>query len=109
MFKNKKIIAVSVCLWTFFSGAFSGTAAALADPTQPSSYRAASKKQSLRLESILFSAARKVAVINGIVVAEGDSIGNAKIIKIDKESVQVRSAGKIVKLVLRHTTIRQEK
>ena len=82
---------------------------ALKDPTQPSSYRAVSKKQSLRLESILFSDARKVAVINGTVVAEGDSIGNAKIIRIDRDSVRVSSGGNSVELVLHRAAIRQEK
>ena len=82
---------------------------ALTDPTRPSAYRAANNKQNLRLESILFSDARKVAIINGAVVAEGDSVGNVKVIKIDKESVQIKRAGKLDKLILRHTSLRQEK
>ncbi len=82
---------------------------ALTDPTQPSNYRAVSKQQTLRLESILFSEARKVAVINGSVVAEGDSIGATTIIHIDKNSVKVRSNGKTAELVLQRAVIRQEK
>ena len=82
---------------------------ALTDPTRPSSYRAASKSQSLRLESILFSDNRRVAVINGAVVSEGDTVGRIKILQIDKNSVRVNNSGNIVELVLHRAAIRREK
>ena len=88
---------------------FSGQVLALSDPTQPSSYKAVSKKKRLRVESILFSETRKVAVINGAVVAEGDSIGSAKIIQIDKGSVRISDGGKTTDLMLERMSVRQEK
>ncbi|HEB28363.1 MAG TPA: hypothetical protein ENI05_11415 [Porticoccus sp.] len=81
----------------------------LSDPTRPSGYHSvAPEKQGLRLESILFSESRKVAVINGKVVAEGDSIGRTKIIQISRDSVTVSRDGKSKKIELKRTSIRQE-
>ncbi|WP_085757709.1 hypothetical protein [Oceanicoccus sagamiensis] len=82
----------------------------LEDPTRPSSYRSVGKKQEgLRLESILFSETRKVAVINGNVLSEGDAMGGTKVIRISKNSVMVSDNGKSVTLELSRTDIRQEK
>ena len=81
----------------------------LSDPTRPSGYHSvAPEQQGLRLESILFSETRKVAVINGNVVAEGDSIGRTKIIQISSDSVKVNRDGKSKILELKRTSIRQE-
>lgn len=82
----------------------------LDDPTKPSSYRSVGKQSDgLRLESILFSKARKVAMINGKVLAEGDVMGSRKIIRISKNSVLVSDNGKKITLKLSRTAIRQEK
>ncbi len=82
----------------------------LEDPTRPSSYRSVGKKEDgLRLESILFSESRKVAVINGNVLSEGDVMGSTKIIRIGKNSVVVSDNGNSVTLKLSRTDIRQEK
>lgn len=81
---------------------------ALTDPTQPSYYRDASKKQSLHLESILFGENRRVAVINGKALTEGDRIGSAKIISITKDNVKLKRSGELFTLQLQRITIRQE-
>jgi MSHA biogenesis protein MshK len=82
----------------------------LSDPTKPASYHAESVvDKSLVLESVLISSQRKVAVINGAVVAEGDNVGSAKIIKIDKNGVKMNSGGKTLYLKLNNASIRQEK
>lgn len=81
----------------------------LQDPTRPTSYRAVGKKQQLKLESVLVSPSRRVAVINGQVVGEGDKIGSAKVIQIRKEGVKISNNGKLVELVLKRPAIRQEK
>lgn len=78
------------------------------DPTQPSQYRPAAKRVSLKLESVLVSDARKVAVINGQVVAEGEMIGGAKVISIGKDNVRLRKSGKTISLTLEHAQIRRE-
>jgi MSHA biogenesis protein MshK len=82
----------------------------LSDPTRPSAYQnTAVGKNNLRLESILFSASRRVAVINGKIVAEGDTIGRSKIIKISNDSVKINRDGQFKTLKLKRTPIRQEK
>jgi len=81
----------------------------LQDPTRPVSFTAAaSADTALTLESILLGPARRVAVINGKVVAEGDSVAGATIVAINKNSVRLRHRGQAVELVLSVTAIRQE-
>lgn len=87
----------------------SGAAWALADPTRPASYQHVAGEQGLRLESVLISDSRKVAVINGHVVAEGDRIAGARIIHINRQGVKVSRDGVSRVLVMPHTSIRQEK
>lgn len=82
---------------------------ALTDPTRPAHYRPDEKKQALRLDSILYSDARRVAIINGKVLSEGDSYAGAKLIKVEPHSVLMGRRGKTIKLVLERTNIRQEK
>mgnify|MGYP000179797978 CR=1 FL=1 len=82
---------------------------ALDDPTRPSSFRAAKKAETLKLESILHSEVRKVAVINGQVLAEGESIGSKKVVHIGKESVRLANGNQELTLTLKRSSIRQEK
>ena len=82
---------------------------ALTDPTRPSSFRAQARQESLRLESILFSDTRKVAVINGKALAQGDSIGSATVTAINRNSVKLKRSGKVLVLEIQHPSIRQEK
>ncbi|MBL4827213.1 MAG: hypothetical protein JKY66_05795 [Spongiibacteraceae bacterium] len=80
----------------------------LADPTRPAHYHSKKSKAPLKLESILFSNTRKVAVINGSLVTEGDRIEDSTVLKINKDRVRLKRNGKITELVLHRTTIRQE-
>lgn len=83
---------------------------AIEDPTRPSSYRSvARQQQQLKVESILFSDDRKVAVINGTVVAEGERVGAARVVSIGKNNVRLTRNGKVVNLTLGKALIRQEK
>ncbi|MFT5693250.1 MAG: MSHA biogenesis protein MshK [Oceanicoccus sp.] len=82
----------------------------LQDPTQPSNFRAADSTTSvLTLESILISGDRRVAVINGKAITEGESAGGVKVVSIDKDSVRVLHSGNVLKLMLNSVSIRQEK
>lgn len=81
-------------------------AADFSDPTRPSQYKASAKKSSLRLESILYSGERKVAIINGKALAEGDSIESVTVLSIEKDSVSLSNKKQ---LVLKRASIRQEK
>ena len=55
----------------------------------------------LQIMGILASEGSAMAIINGEVVKEGDSIGDVKIEKIDEKSVSVNYQNKIYKLMLR--------
>lgn len=81
----------------------------LNDPTRPSQYTVVGKKQDLRLESVFLGTKRKVAVINGGVVTEGDTIEGVKIININKDSVKVSRDGVTSLIEINSTSIRQEK
>lgn len=88
--------------------AFAPWGMALKDPTQPEQYRPAQQRTSLNLESILYSEDRRVAVINGKALVEGEKLGNARVITIGRDSVRVQQSGKIVYLKLKRPTIRQD-
>jgi len=97
--------SVVIILLVFFGAQCWG----LQDPTRPASFSSsASVDATLTLESVLLGPERKVAVINGKVVAEGDSVSGAQVIAIGKNSVRLRHRGETVELVLRVTAIRQE-
>lgn len=82
----------------------------LQDPTQPSNFLAAASTTSvLTLESILISGDRRVAVINGTAVAEGEFTDGVKVVSIEKDSVRVVRGGSVLKLMLNSVSIRQEK
>ncbi len=81
---------------------------ALNDPTRPFTYHSTGKTQALKLESTLISSNRKIAVVNGSVVAEGERVKDFTIIEIRKDSVKGQLNGKIVTLKLDHTEIRRK-
>lgn len=61
----------------------------LRDPTRPLSYSAPAEKQiTLALQAIFTGKGRKEAIINGLAVSEGDSIGSAKIVRIEDKQVR---------------------
>ena len=74
----------------------------LRDPTAPLFSSAGSQPQanlfslvsSYKVTSILLRPNMKVAVINSRQVREGDVIGNAEVVKIDKNTVTLQVAGK---------------
>ena len=102
-----KSLSLPLCVTALYVVLMS-PAQALTDPTRPSSYATQTKKQRLNLESILYSSARKVAVINGTAVVEGGHIGASKIVSINKDSVKIVRGGKTSTLQLRYKSIRQE-
>lgn len=66
----------------------------LRDPTRPLGYGpSAVEKQVLRLDSVLISATRKVAVINGRTVAENEWISGAQVKRIQPGKVVVIREG----------------
>jgi MSHA biogenesis protein MshK len=79
---------------------------ALKDPTQPTDPgiyfgRAESPSgNSWSLQSILSSPQRRIAVINGTRVKEGDQIGFARVIRIHDSHVLLNTSGRTVTLQL---------
>lgn len=62
--------------------------------------RANTAKTGWTLNSILFSAVRQHAIINGQLARQGVVINGAKLIKIGKSSVQLKKKGKTIVLKL---------
>ncbi|NNJ93500.1 MAG: hypothetical protein HKP57_02030 [Halobacteria archaeon] len=79
--------------------------AALSDPTRPwktAGYQGqqASSAGSYTLSSTLVSSTRRVAVINGRHVIEGEAVGNATVLKIRKHDVILQSPQRQITLKL---------
>ena len=92
------------------SAALAGPVAAegLADPTRPNSWAqvlapgaVVQQAPSFALESVIFSPSRRVAVINGRTLAEGESLGTLTLLKVDRRQVTVRIDGQRQVLLLK--------
>ena len=88
-------------------------ATALMDPTRPYATgwhdsRPGQTSGSWVLHSTLVSPSRRVAVINGIHVTEGESVGNATILKIRKLHVLLQTPDKRITLQLLPDIVRKQ-
>lgn len=99
---DKKLIAALLLLGT----ALAGNVHALTDPTRPTdpgNYFGNAENRSDRswfLQSILSSPQRRIAVINGTRVREGDRIGSARVVRIRDSHVLLQSRGRTLTLHL---------
>ena len=82
---------------------------AMTDPTQPSGYTPARSAQILTLDSVLISAQRRVAVINGKAVTVGERVAGATVVSIQPQRVVLQRAGKNFALTPRTQSIRRDK
>ncbi len=79
---------------------------ALIDPTRPASYgqaaaaHASESRRGWTLDSTLVAPDRRVAVINGKRVSEGESVDGARIIEIRKLDVLIQADGRRITLQL---------
>lgn len=114
------IMVVLLMILVFLSVGQIASAQELRDPMQPPAlalrkFRAAKwavqakpakpqaakpKAKPLQLTSILFSAERKVAIIDNQMLALGDSIKGAKLVRLTRESARLVRRGKIIDLSL---------
>ncbi len=80
------------------------------DPTKPGGFRpsAARSLKGMQLESILISAQRKVAVINGKIYQSGDVIAGAKLVSIETHQVTMRKGSKTIQLKLFNADIKRQ-
>lgn len=81
-------------------GTVASAAANLADPTRPplatpiaAGAPAAAPAPSFTLQSIVFGPQRRLAVINGHQVHEGSALGEAKVMRIEREAVVLELEG----------------
>ncbi len=83
-------------------------AAEIVDPTRPIVYTESAVRGTgnLRLESVLFSGNRQVAIVNGRVVGVGDRVGDAKVVRIHPGGVAVRQAGETWLLTLPNARVK---
>jgi hypothetical protein len=68
----------------------------LVDPTQPAHSRRANTGETLaavRLEAILQSSERRLAIVNGKVVRAGDRVGSIQILEVNTDSVRYSRGG----------------
>jgi hypothetical protein len=87
----------------------------LADPTQPpsnwrsaESHGGASAAEAPKLTSILFGAARRVAVIDGVSFREGQTTNGITVVRIDKAWVDARVGEQPVRLKLAAANMTKE-
>lgn len=85
------------------------------DPMRPPSWikqkpSVSVKSKGIRLQQILISKDRKIAVINNQVLKEGQTIAGMKITKIEAEQVIFRRAGvnKVIKLLPASKDVKRE-
>ncbi len=94
-------IVPALTLLTLLHGAGAET---LSDPMRPWQQAAApapvQREVLYDLSAILYSSERRVAVINGRTVSEGDRIGAAKVRRIDRRSLELDEHGRRIRLVL---------
>jgi len=84
------------------------------DPTKPLYYSAPNvsevgEQETIQLTSILISSDRKIAIINGQVLAESQTVKGvgAMVKKIDAEAVTFQQNGKVWRVLLNNTAIRK--
>jgi len=80
-------------------GGMSGASAQVAnDPTRPPAVYATESAEpagdgGLTLQSILISPSYKAAIISGVMVKEGEKLGDAVLVKVAENEVVLRTAG----------------
>jgi len=90
----------SICALLLLGPGLAGSVHALKDPTQPTdpgNYFGGTESRSgsnWSLQSILSSPQRRIAVINGTRVKEGDRIGAARVVRIRDSHVLLNAGGR---------------
>ncbi|MGB5260845.1 MAG: hypothetical protein WBO34_10025 [Gammaproteobacteria bacterium] len=100
-----EILSPAVLGLALFAGQLLAGEPVLTDPTRPWNTHGYDQRQtpgngSLTLSSTLVSRDRRVAVINGHHVSEGETIGNAIVVEIRKNDVVLQSPHRLITLKL---------
>lgn len=88
--------------------AIATSAQTLTDPTRPphgafvggTAGEGGTAPAALELQAVFFAEGRRVAIVNGQRVGVHDVVGDAEILSIDRQQVEVRRAGKRLSLTL---------
>ena len=103
------VLMVRYAAVLMFALLLTGNATALNDPTRPTDpalYFGSGNSGGWTLQSILFSDNRRIAIINGRRVQEGDNIGSARVARIQGSQVVLETRGRTLKLHLRPDTVK---
>lgn len=102
-----KLAVVLMLLCGFSSGAFGQEA--LRDPTRPYAVkqRLAVAVSSFKVNAIIVSADRRVAIVNGQRVVAGGSVNGATVIAIEKDHLILEKDGKRITSSLQQRASRQ--
>ncbi|HEX7029427.1 MAG TPA: hypothetical protein VF254_02435 [Gammaproteobacteria bacterium] len=106
-----KCLWIGVALWLATAGAVAGE---LGDPTRPSYLAGAPVKKasapaapSWRVESIIVSSGRRLAVVNGRVVGVNDRVDAARVVEILPYEVRLEYKGEIRRISLVPTRVKR--
>jgi hypothetical protein len=98
--------SLCACLATLLvlGAATAGAEEALADPTRPPAHvedlEGAFLEASMRLSAIWIGPLRRVAVIDGRAVGEGDSVGGYEVVEIHEAGVRLAAGARVWELRL---------
>ena len=104
---KRSVVPLLICCMAALGSAF-----ALTDPTRPTDPAAyfgtgtATDSKGWALQSILFASDRRIAVINGTRVQEGDRIGSARVVRIRDSQVLLDTGGRSLTLHLLPETVK---
>jgi len=88
---------------------------ALEDPTRPpgasllSAGTGIEAQKGWNLTSILVSEGRRLAIINGRTVRQGQKVGNARVVKIDRTGVTILHDGEQKRIALLPSAVKKDK
>ena len=114
MFKSvlQVFLLMLTCLVTYAANAY---VVKMGDPLRPPEYKLEKpsyshtvKKPSWRVNEILFSGARRVAIVNNVAVAIGDHISGARVVDIKPGHVVLQYKNKIIKSRLQTMSVKKQ-
>lgn len=106
---NNSLQRVMSATLGLLSAMLAASTCALEDPTRPAGYGAdpGTGTQGWTLNSTLVGPERRIAVINGQYVSEGEMLGNARVLHIRNSDVVIESGGKRIILHLLPGTVKK--
>jgi len=98
------VISIAICVTVGFLLVRSVAADVLSDPMRPYTRQVEIERsvggKGFVLSAILYSADRRVAIVNGQPVSEGQRVNGARVRRIDRGKVELEVDGEILKLAL---------